>query len=135
MRKHETLEPIDESILDGESPSAYAMRVSEAKARVVHGRHPAAVVLAAAAFLRGYGAKAGLHNALMGTVIALGIAVATRCEGCIGFHTETLVRLGVSKEEFEETLGMAVYMGGGPALMYAADAIAAFDQFTSKASA
>jgi septum formation protein len=38
---------IDESILDGESPSAYAMRVSEAKARVVHGRHPAAVVLAA----------------------------------------------------------------------------------------
>jgi hypothetical protein len=28
---------------------------------------------------------------------------------------------------------MAVYMGGGPALMYAADAIGAFEQFQEKA--
>lgn len=67
-------------------------------------------------------------------LIALGIAVATRCEGCIGFHTETLVRLGASKEEFEEILGMAVYMGGGPALMYAAEALGAFQQFQALAS-
>ncbi len=37
----------------------------------------AAVVLAVAAFLRGYGAKAGLHNALIMTVIALGFIVAS----------------------------------------------------------
>ena len=42
---------------------------------------------------------------------------------------EALVKLGASRSEVEETLGMAVYMGGGPALMYAADAIGAFDQF------
>ena len=36
----------------------------------------AAIVLAVAAFLRGYGAKVGLHNALLGIVIALGFLVA-----------------------------------------------------------
>jgi AhpD family alkylhydroperoxidase len=62
-------------------------------------------------------------------LIALAIGIATRCDGCIGFHTETLVRLGATRQEVEETLGMAVYMGGGPSLMYAADAISAFEQF------
>jgi AhpD family alkylhydroperoxidase len=62
-------------------------------------------------------------------LIALAIGVAVRCDGCIGFHTETLVKLGATRQEVEETLGMAVYMGGGPSLMYAADAISAFEQF------
>ena len=63
-------------------------------------------------------------------LIALAIGVATRCDGCIGFHMEALVKLGASREEVEEALGMAVYMGGGPALMYAADAMHAFEQFS-----
>ena len=62
-------------------------------------------------------------------LIALSIGIATRCDGCIGFHTEALVRLGATRQEVEEALGMAVYMGGGPSLMYAADAISAFEQF------
>ena len=62
-------------------------------------------------------------------LIALAIAIATRCDGCIGFHTEALVRLGATRQEVEETLGMTVYMGGGPSLMYAADAISAFEEF------
>jgi len=62
-------------------------------------------------------------------LIALALGVAARCDGCIGFHTEALVKLGATRQEVEETLGMAVYMGGGPALMYAADAIAAYEQF------
>jgi AhpD family alkylhydroperoxidase len=61
-------------------------------------------------------------------LIALAIGIATRCDGCIGFHIETLVRLGATRLEVEETLGMAVYMGGGPSLMYAADAIAAYEE-------
>lgn len=65
-------------------------------------------------------------------LIALAIGVATRCDGCIGFHSEALVRLGASRAEVEETLGMAIYMGGGPSLMYAADAIAAFEQYKAK---
>jgi len=62
-------------------------------------------------------------------LMALALGVAARCDGCIGFHAEALVRLGATREEVEETLGMAVYMGGGPSLMYAADAIAAYEQF------
>lgn len=62
-------------------------------------------------------------------LIALAIGVSTRCDGCIGFHAEALVKLGASREEVEETLGMAIYMGGGPSLMYAADAMLAFEQF------
>jgi len=65
-------------------------------------------------------------------LIALSIGIATRCDGCIGFHTEALIRLGATRQEFEEALGMAVYMGGGPSLMYAADAISAFEEFQEK---
>ena len=62
------------------------------------------------------------------------LGVAARCDGCIGFHAETLVRLGATRQEVEETLGMAVYMGGGPSLMYAADAISAYEQFDRQLS-
>ncbi len=68
-------------------------------------------------------------------LIALSIGVATRCDGGIGFHSETPVKLGAPREEVEEALAMAIYMGGGPALMYAADAIGAYDQFKARATA
>jgi AhpD family alkylhydroperoxidase len=67
-------------------------------------------------------------------LIALAIGVAAHCDGCIGFHAEALVRLGASRQEVEEALGMAVYMGGGPSLMYAADAISAYEQFQRQAA-
>lgn len=62
-------------------------------------------------------------------LIALALGVAAHCDGCLGYHTKALVRLGASREEVGEALGMAVYMGGGPSLMYAADALRSFDQF------
>lgn len=62
-------------------------------------------------------------------LIAMGIAVALRCDGCIGFHTKALVGLGVTRAEFEEMLGVTVYMGGGPSLMYAAQALRAWEEF------
>ena len=68
-------------------------------------------------------------------LIALALGVAARCDGCIGFHGETLVRLGATRQEVLEVLSMAVYMGGGPSLMYAADAIKAFTQYQEKAQA
>lgn len=68
-------------------------------------------------------------------LIALVLGVAAHCDGCIGFHAEALVKLGASRKEVDEVLAMAVYMGGGPSLMYAADAIAAFEQFEELASA
>lgn len=65
-------------------------------------------------------------------LIALAIGVATRCDGCIAFHAEAAVKLGASREEVLETMGMAIYMGAGPSVMYAAQALEAFDQFTAK---
>jgi AhpD family alkylhydroperoxidase len=63
-------------------------------------------------------------------LIALALSVATRCDPCIGFHMQTLVKLGVTREEIDETLGVSTYMGGGPSLMYAANAINAFEEFS-----
>ncbi len=62
-------------------------------------------------------------------MIALALGVAAHCDGCLGYHSKALARLGARREEVAEVLGMAVYMGGGPSLMYAADALRAFDQF------
>ena len=61
-------------------------------------------------------------------LIALALGVASHCDGCIGFHTQALAKLGATQEEVVETLGMAVYMGGGPSLMYAAETLTAFEQ-------
>lgn len=66
-------------------------------------------------------------------LIALALGVAAHCDACIGFHAEALVKLGASRAEVEEALGMAVYMGGGPSLMYAAEAIAAWEEFSAPA--
>lgn len=63
-------------------------------------------------------------------LIAMAVGVAARCDACLGFHAKALVRLGATPEEFREMLGVAVYMGGGPSLMYAANALAAFEEFS-----
>jgi AhpD family alkylhydroperoxidase len=81
--------------------------------------------------MAGAAVQDGALDAKTKELIALAIGVATRCDGCIGFHMKALARLGATREEIEEALGMAIYMGGGPALMYAADALLAYEQFTS----
>lgn len=67
-------------------------------------------------------------------LIALAIAVAIRCDGCVAFHAQAAVKHGASREEVMETMGMALYMGAGPSLMYAAQAVEAFDQFKAAAA-
>ncbi len=73
------------------------------------------------------GAISEKHKELM----ALAIGITQHCSGCIGFHVKALRRLTCTREEFEEMLAVCVYMGGGPALMYASEAIAAWDSFDS----
>lgn len=65
-------------------------------------------------------------------LIATAIAVTARCEGCIAFHMRTLVQQGTTREELMEMLAVAIYMGGGPSMMYAAEAVQAFDEFSKK---
>ena len=75
-------------------------------------------------------ARDGALNRKTKELIALALGVAAHCDGCIGFHVRALVKLGVSRAEVEEALGMAVYMGGGPSLMYSANALAAFEEMS-----
>lgn len=75
--------------------------------------------------------KDGCLDAKTKELIALGIAIAIRCDACIGFHVQALVKLGVAQEEFDEVLATAVYMGGGPSLMYSMKAQQAYKEFTA----
>lgn len=77
----------------------------------------------------------GALDAKIKELIALALSVAARCDPCIGFHAQTLVKLGATRQELDETLGVTTCMGGGPSLMYAANAIAAFDEFSQAAAA
>lgn len=78
-------------------------------------------------------AKASSKNGVLDKktkeLIAISLAVANHCPGCIGFHSQTLVQLQATREELLEALSMAIYMGGGPSLMYAAEALEAFEEF------
>ena len=73
--------------------------------------------------------EAGTLDAKTKELIALAIGVTQHCDGCIGFHAKALIELGATRQEVAEVMAMCVYMGGGPALMYAADAMRAYDQF------
>ena len=89
--------------------------------------------------MRGFSAMAqaagkdGVLDKKTKELIALALSVGARCEPCVGFHAQALVQLGATRQEVAETLGMAVYMGGGPSLMYAAKASAAFEEFSGLA--
>ena len=66
--------------------------------------------------------------------VALGIAVADRCEPCIAFHVDALIRLGATRDEIGDVLSMCIQMGGGPSLMYAAKTLACFDELSGAAA-
>jgi AhpD family alkylhydroperoxidase len=62
-------------------------------------------------------------------LIALAISITAMCEGCISFHIHDAIQAGASRQEVLETIGVAILMGGGPALIYGLDALDALDQF------
>lgn len=78
---------------------------------------------------------AGKIDAKTKELIALAIGVSQHCSGCIAFHTKALVKLGCTREELDEMLAICVYMGGGPNLMYAAEALKAFEAHQGKPAA
>ncbi|MCY1315218.1 alkylhydroperoxidase AhpD family core domain protein [compost metagenome] len=60
-------------------------------------------------------------------LIALAVAVTTRCDGCIAVHAKKAADLGVSREEIAEALGTAIALNAGAALTYSARALDAFE--------
>jgi AhpD family alkylhydroperoxidase len=63
-------------------------------------------------------------------LIALAIGIARQCSDCIGFHVRAAMKAGATKQEVAETVSVSIMMGGGPAYMYGARALEAYDQFT-----
>ncbi|UAB87850.1 carboxymuconolactone decarboxylase family protein [Ruegeria sp. SCSIO 43209] len=63
--------------------------------------------------------------------IALGMSIAVRCEPCITLHSEALAKAGATRDEVSDVLAMAIQMGGGPSMMYAAKALDCFDELSA----
>jgi len=83
----------------------------------------------------------GLHQAaiadgaLSGKVkelIALGIAITVRCDGCIAYHVHDALESGALHAEIVETIGVAILMGGGPSVVYGTQALQALKEFESE---
>jgi AhpD family alkylhydroperoxidase len=62
-------------------------------------------------------------------LMALAIAIAGHCEGCVAYHVHDALQAGATHEQMIETIGVAVMMGGGTAAVYGAMALEALRQF------
>lgn len=62
-------------------------------------------------------------------LIALGISIAARCDGCIASHVQSAIKAGATKQEIVECVNVAILMGGGPSVVYGTQALAAAEEF------
>tara|TARA_B110000046_G_C12973617_1_gene390097 strand:+ start:492 stop:836 length:345 start_codon:yes stop_codon:yes gene_type:complete len=79
----------------------------------------------------GAGAKTGHLEPKLHELIALAVAVTTRCDGCIAMHTKKAVEHGATIGEISEALGVAVALNAGAALTYSARVLDAHAQLQS----
>ncbi|WP_333983959.1 carboxymuconolactone decarboxylase family protein [Ectopseudomonas khazarica] len=77
-------------------------------------------------------AKTGHLEPKMHDLIALAVAVTTRCDGCISIHTKKAVEHGATREEISEALGVAIALNAGAALTYSARVLEAHAQLPDK---
>jgi len=74
---------------------------------------------------------AGRFTAAQKELLAVALAVAKGCDDCILYHADAARRHGAEEAALVEALEVAVEMGGGPAVMYAARALEAFRTLAS----
>ena len=67
-------------------------------------------------------------------MMALAISIAMGCEGCIAYHTHDAIKVGATRAELLETIGVGIMMAGGPGTIYAAHALDAVEQFLAESS-
>lgn len=68
-------------------------------------------------------------------LISFALSIAARCDGCLAYLGSRLAGLGASREEVLDTIGVAIQMGGGPSVVYAGEALRAFDTFAGNSQA
>ncbi|MGA7782812.1 MAG: carboxymuconolactone decarboxylase family protein [Paraburkholderia sp.] len=76
-------------------------------------------------------AKTGHLTPKIHELIALAVAVTTRCDGCISVHTKNAVEHGATLGEISEALGVAIALNAGAALTYSARVIEAHAQLSN----
>lgn len=79
--------------------------------------------------LHGVAMAEGTLSVKVKELIALGIAIAARCDGCIAAHVKDALKAGATREEVVETINVAIVMGGGPAVVYGTQALGAVDEY------
>ena len=77
--------------------------------------------------LGGAGAKTGHLDGKIRELIALAVAITLRCDGCIAVHTAAAKKLGATKEDITEALGVGIRVNAGAALVYSTRTLDAFD--------
>ncbi|WP_420234244.1 carboxymuconolactone decarboxylase family protein [Pseudomonas sp. ABY48] len=60
-------------------------------------------------------------------LISIAVAITTRCDGCIGVHTDAAIKAGATREEIAATLATAVSLNAGAAYIYSLRALEAHD--------
>jgi len=89
-------------------------------------------VMAAFQQMHHAGTSPGAISTKTKELIALGIAISVRCDGCIAFHVHDALKAGATREEIAETIGVAILMSGGPAVVYGSQALEAMEQFEAQ---
>jgi AhpD family alkylhydroperoxidase len=78
------------------------------------------------------GSTDGALSAKVKELIALAIGIAVRCDGCIAFHVHDALKAGATHDEIVDAIGVAIYMGGAPAVVYGSQALEALQQFETQ---
>lgn len=85
--------------------------------------------------LHGAAVGDGVVPAHMKELVALAIAVAGHCDGCVAYHARAAAKKGATREQAVEVLSVALLMAGGPASVWAPRALEAFDEFVEGSDA
>ena len=74
------------------------------------------------------GVEDGALSSKVKELMALAVSIVVGCEGCIAYHVQDAIQAGATRSELLETVGVGLFMGGGPGSIYAAHALDAIDQ-------
>jgi AhpD family alkylhydroperoxidase len=74
----------------------------------------------------------GALSAKVKELISLAIGIVVRCDGCISFHIHDAIQAGATRDEIVDAIGVAIMMGGGPAVVYGSQALEALEQFEAE---
>ena len=62
-------------------------------------------------------------------ILAVAIAIVGHCEECIACHVKDALQSGATHNQIVEAIGVAILMGGGPALVYGIMALDTLKEF------